>query len=77
MLTQLLEDKRESTDKTSFKKFKGKQKGGESSFSVHIEEKEQSNSELSKSSSKEEGSPENGGTFQKNESFGAASGSPY
>ena len=61
MLTQLLEDKRKSTDKTSSKKSKGKRKEGESSSSVHIEKKEQSNSESSKSSSKEEGKPKNGG----------------
>jgi len=38
---------------------------GESSSSVHIEEKRQSNSESSKSSSKEEGHPENGGIHSK------------
>ena len=38
MLAQLLEDKRKSTNKTSSKKSKGKQKEGESSSSVHIEE---------------------------------------
>ena len=38
MLTQLLEDKRKSTDKTSSKKSKGKRKEGESSSFVHIEE---------------------------------------
>jgi len=65
MLTQLLKDKRKSTDKTSSKKSKGKRKEGKSSSSVHIEEKEQSNSESSKSSSKEEGSPENGGIHSK------------
>ena len=61
MLTQLLEDKRKSTDKTSSKKSKGKRKEGESSSSVHIEEEKQSNSE----SSKEEGNPENGGIHSK------------
>ena len=65
MLTQLLEDKTTSTDKTSSKKSKGKRKEGESSSSVHIEKKEQSNSELSKSSSKEEGIPENGSIHSK------------
>ena len=38
MLAQLLEDKRKSTDKTSSKKSKGKQKEGENSSSVHIKE---------------------------------------
>jgi len=38
MLTQLLEDKKKSNDKTSSKKSKGKRKEGESSSSVHIEE---------------------------------------
>ena len=52
MLAQLLEDKRKSTAKTSFKKSKGKRKEGESSSSIHIEEKEKSDSESSKSSSK-------------------------
>jgi len=65
MLAQLLEDKRKSTDKTSSKRSKGKRKEGESSSSVHIEEKEQSNFESSKSSSKEEDSPENGGIHSK------------
>ena len=40
MLAQLLEDKRKSTYKASSKKSKGKRKEGESSSSVHIEEKE-------------------------------------
>jgi len=39
MLAQLLEDKKKSTDKGSSKKSKGKQKEGESSSSIHIEEK--------------------------------------
>ena len=64
MLTQLLEDKRKSTDKTSSKKSKGKRKEGESSFFVYIKKNEQS-TESSKSSSKEEGSPENGGIHSK------------
>ena len=46
-------------------KSKGKQKEGESSSSVHIEKNEQSNFESSKSSSKEEGSPENVGIHSK------------
>ena len=58
MLSQLLEDKRKSTDKTSSKKSKGKRKERESSSSVHIEEKEQSTSESSKSLSKGEGNPD-------------------
>jgi len=53
MLAQLLEDKRKSTDKASSKKSKGNRKEGESLSSVHIEEKEQSTSGSSKSSSKE------------------------
>ena len=65
MLTQLLEDKRKSTDKTSSKKSKGKRKEGESSSSVHIEEKEQSTSESSKSSSKREGNPDHGRILSK------------
>ena len=66
MLAQLLEDnKKKPTDKASSKKSNGKQKEGESSSSVHIEEKGQSNSESSKSSSKEECNPENGGTHSK------------
>jgi len=65
MLAQLLEDKRKSTDKASSKKSKGKQKEGESSSFVHIEEKRQSNSESSKFSCKEEGNLENGGTHTK------------
>ena len=65
MLAQLLEDKKKSNDKASSKKSKGKRKEGESSSSVHIDEKGQSNSELSKSSSKEKGNPENGGTHSK------------
>ena len=62
MLAQLLKDKKKSDGKASSKKFKGKRKEGESSSFVHIEEKGQSNSESSKSPSKEEGNPENGGT---------------
>ena len=65
MLAQFLEDKRKSTDKASSKKSKGKHKEGKSSSSVHIEEKGQSNSESTKSPSKEEGNPENGGTHSK------------
>jgi len=65
ILAQLLEDKRKSTDKASSKKSKGKRKKGKSPSSVHIEEKGQSNSESSKSPSKEEGNPENGGTHSK------------
>ena len=65
MLAQLLEDKKKSTDKASSKKSKGKRKEGESLSSVHIEEKGQSNSESSKSSCKEEGNSENGGTHSK------------
>ena len=65
ILAQLIEGKRKSTDRTSSKKSKGKRKEGESSSFVHIEEKEQSNFELSKSSSKEEGNPENGGIHSK------------
>jgi len=38
MLTQLLEGKKKSNDKTSSKKSKGKRKEGESSSSVRIEE---------------------------------------
>ena len=53
MLAQLLEDKRKSTNKASSKKSKGKRLEGESSSSVHIEEKEQSTSGSSKSSSQE------------------------
>ena len=65
ILAQLLEDKRKSTDKASFKKSKGNQKEGESLSSVHIDKKGQSYSESSKSSSKEEGSPENAGIHSK------------
>ena len=65
ILTQLLKDKRKSTDKTSSKKSKGKRKEGESSSSVLIEEKEQSNSKSSKFSSKEEENPENRGIHSK------------
>jgi len=65
MLAQLLEDKRKSTNKTSSKKSKGKQKEGESSSSVHIEKKEQFTSESSKSSFKEEGNPDHGGIHSK------------
>ena len=43
MLAQLLEDKKKSKGKTSFKKSKGKRKEGESSSTVHIEEEKQSN----------------------------------
>ena len=39
MLTQLLKDKRKSTDKTSSKKSKGKWKEEESLLFVHFEEK--------------------------------------
>ena len=59
MLAQLLEDKKKSDGKASSKK------EGESSSSVHVEEKGQSNSESSKSSSKEEGNPEIGVTHSK------------
>jgi len=65
MFAQVLEDKRKSTDKASSKKSKGKRKEGESSSSIHIEEKGQFNFESSKSSSKVEGNPENGGIHSK------------
>ena len=39
MLAQVIEDKKKPTNKASSKKSKGKRKEGESSFSVHIEEK--------------------------------------
>jgi len=64
MLAQLLEDKKKSNDKAS-KKSKGKWKEGESSSSVHIEEKGQSAPESSKPSSKEGGNLENGSTHSK------------
>ena len=65
ILTQFLEDKKMPTDKAFSKKSKGKRKEGESSSSVHIEEKGQSNSKSSKFSSKEGGNPENEGTHSK------------
>ena len=65
MLTQLLKDKRKSTDKASSKKSKGKQKEGESSSFVHIEEKGKSAPESSKPSSKEGGNSENRSTHSK------------
>ena len=65
MLTELLEDKRKSTNKASSKKSKGKRKEGESSSSVHIEEKEQSTSDSSKSSSQEKDDQDQGKVHSK------------